>query len=369
MTKEMEFNNKVVTFGEIMGRLSPPDYQRFEQVAPGPWDMTFGGAESSVAASVARFGGTAEFVTALPTHAIADACVRQLRSLDIQTEHILRVPEGRMGLYFLERGANQRASQVIYDRAHSAISEVSADAFDWPEIFKGASWFHTTGITLALSEGAAEAACRAAEAAQKAGLTVSVDLNFRAKLWKWRDGVSPVELAREVMPQLLQYVDVVVGNEEDADKTLGIQAEDTDVDSGQLNIDGFSSVAKEIMSRFPKVIKVATTLRESISASHNNWGAILSARGEEPVLAPMKDGVYQPYEIRSIVDRVGGGDAFAGALIFALNSGEFECGQDALNFAAAASCLAHSVTGDFNRITRAEAEGLVKGGGSGRVVR
>lgn len=359
----------VVTFGEIMGRFCPPEFLRFEQVAPGPWNLTFGGAESSVAAAVSRFGGIGRFVTALPEHVIADSCIRQLHSMGVDTQYIRREPGARMGLYFVERGANQRASQVIYDRAFSAIASVKADQFDWEAIFKDASWFHTTGITLSLSEGAARTACRAAEAARAAGATVSVDLNFRAKLWKWKSGYSAEQLAQEVMPELLQYVDVVIGNEEDAHKTLGIKAAGSEVDAGQLDISGFASVAEEIMSRFPNVQHVATTLRESISATHNNWGAILSSRGQKSVLAPLKDGEYKPYEIRAIVDRVGGGDAFAGALIYALNSGEYKTSQDALSFAAAASCLAHSITGDFNLITRAEAEALMKGSGSGRVVR
>lgn len=246
---------------------------------------------------------------------------------------------------------------------------MSPDDFDWKDIFKEATWFHTTGITLSLSEGAARAACKAAEIARAMGVKVSVDLNFRAKLWKWKPGYTAEKLAQEVMPQLLQHVDVVIGNEEDAHKTLGIQADGVDVEQGRLDTSGFASVAKEIMTRFPNVQQVATTLRESISATHNNWGAILSVRGQEPVLAPLHNGTYKPYEIRAIVDRVGGGDAFAGALVFALNSGEFETAQAALAFAAAASCLAHSISGDFNVITRAEAEALMQGNASGRVVR
>ncbi len=369
MNDELRGGGKVVTFGEVMGRLCPPEFLRFEQVAPGPWNMTFGGAESSVAASVKRFGGESEFVTALPSNAIAESCVRQLRSFGVGTDHIRRVPNSRLGLYFVERGANQRPSQVIYDRAHSAFSQVSADDFDWSEVFDGASWFHTTGITLAVSGGAAEAACRAAEAARAAGVTVSVDLNFRATLWKWRSGYAAEKLAQEIMPNLVRLAHVVIGNEEDAEKTLGIRAEGSDTHAGHLEISGFASVAREIMSRFPNVDKVATTLRESVSATHNNWGAILSVRGQEPVLAPLRNGTYTPYEIRAIVDRVGGGDAFAGSLIYALNSGTYPTAQEALNFAAAASCLAHSISGDYNLISRAEAEALMKGNGSGRVVR
>jgi len=359
----------VVTFGEVMCRFCPPEHLRFEQVSPGPWQMTFGGAESSVAASVARFGGCSEFVTALPDHQIASACIQQLKSFDVITDHILRSESDRMGIYFVERGANQRASQVIYDRAPSAFSESTLDQFDWLEIFQDASWFHTTGITLALSEGAALSAIHAAKVAKEAGLTVSVDLNFRAKLWKWKPGRSAEELAQEMMPHLMEYTDIVIGNEEDAHKTLGIQAEGSDVESGELNIGGFSSVAKGIMQRFPSVGIVATTLRESISASHNNWGAILSERDAQPVLAPLKEGEYSPYEIRDIIDRVGGGDAFAGSLIYALNSGGFSMSQAALDFAVAASCLAHSISGDFNLNSREEAERLAAGNGNGRVLR
>lgn len=360
---------RVVTFGEVMCRLCPPDFLRFEQVSPGPWELTFGGAESSVAAAVARFGGVAEFVTALPTHAVAESCIRQLKSFDVQTAHILRSESERMGIYFVERGANQRASQVIYDRLPSTFSEAAYDDFDWDGIFDGASWFHTTGITAALSEKTAATACRAVRAAKEAGLTVSVDLNFRAKLWKWRAGISSEELAQEIMPQLMEYTDVVIGNEEDAHKTLGIKADQTNVEAGELDLTGFVSVAKTMMERFPNIGKVATTLRESISATHNNWGAVLLERGSDPVSAPMKGDAYSPYEIRNIIDRVGGGDAFAGALIFALNSGEFAQKQDALNFAVAASCLAHSISGDFNFSTREEIERLAAGNGNGRVQR
>ena len=360
---------KVVTFGEVMCRFCPPGHLCFEQVSPGPWQMTFGGAESSVAASVARFGGRSEFVTALPDHQIADACVRQIASFGVSTEHIVRTQNSRMGTYFVERGANQRASQVIYDRIPSDFSESSSEQFDWGKIFKGASWLHTTGITPSLSEGAARSAISAVKAANAAGLTVSVDLNFRAKLWNWKPGCSAEELAQEIMPQLMEYTDVVIGNEEDAHKTLGIQVEGTDVESGTLNLDGFVSVSETIMQRFPNIGKVATTLRESISASHNNWGAVLLERDTKPVLSPLKDGSYVPYEIRDIVDRVGGGDAFAGALIYALNSGEFPQAQGALDFAVAASCLAHSISGDFNFATRSDVEQLVMGDASGRVKR
>lgn len=366
---EKKQSGKVFAFGEVMSRLCPPDFLRFDQVSPGPWQMTFGGAESSVAASVALFGGESAFVSSLPTHPVAESCVRQLKSFGVDTQHILRDAAGRMGIYFVERGSNQRASQVIYDRLPSAFSEAAPEAYDWATIFEGASWFHTTGITAALSESTAEAACQAARAAKEAGLTVSVDLNFRGKLWAWREGFSAEQLAQDVMPRLVALADVVIGNEEDAQKTLGIESTGTDVEAGVLDAGGFATVAENIMERFPNVGVVATTLRESLSATHNNWGAMVTVRNEAPVVSPVRGGAYAPYEIRAIVDRVGGGDAFAGALIFALNSGEFEETQSALDFATAASCLAHTISGDFNVVTRAEVERLMTGDASGRVRR
>lgn len=360
---------QLVTFGEIMCRLCPPDFLRFEQQAPGRWDMSFGGAESNVAMSVVRLGLPATFVTVLPEHEIADACIRQLASYGVNTSKILRDPDGRMGTYFVERGANQRPSQVIYDRAWSAVSLADASAFDWSSVFQGGGWFHTTGITPALSKSAADAAVAAVQAADEAGWTVSVDLNFRKKLWTWETGTAADALAQKVMPKLLEHTHVVIGNEEDAEKTLGLTSGSSDADAGTLDLDGFYQMSDALLARFPKVEVVATTLRESISATHNNWGAVRVDRGEDPVLAPRSDGEYNPYEIRQIVDRVGGGDSFSAGLIYAMASGAYRDRQTELDFAVAASCLAHSITGDFNLTTRNEAEALMHGGGSGRVVR
>jgi len=361
---------RVVTFGEIMGRLAAPGFLRLRQALPGSLDVTFGGAEANVAASLAMLGGQATFVTALPNNAMGDACVAWLRALEIDTQCIIRSEQGRLGLYFLEPGANQRPSQVIYDRAGSAVSLTAADRYDWPAIFAGAEWFHVTGITPAISATAAEATLAAAQAASVAGLTVSCDLNFRKKLWRWDASTSPKELAERTMRRVLPHVHLVVANEEDCAAVLGIHAAHTDVDAGDLRIASYPDVARQLVAQFPNVTKVGITLRESISASHNNWGAMLYCAAEDRAyFAPMQGDAYRPYEIRNVVDRVGAGDAFAAGLIFALTSAELKAPDTAVRFAAAASCLAHSVVGDLNYSSRAEVESLMAGSGSGRVVR
>lgn len=361
---------KVIGFGEIMGRLAPDQFYRFSQSCPGKLDLTFAGAEANVAASVVMLGGRAAFVSALPKHAVVDACVRTLKALDVDTQYILRTKEGRLGLYFVETGANQRPSNVIYDRDGSSVSLTSAGAYPWKEIFADAGWLHISGITPALSSNAADAALTAVKKAKEAGLTVSCDLNFRKKLWQWDASCKPRELAEKTMRTILPYVDVIIGNEEDASDVLGIHAGDTDVEAGELSVEKYPEVARAVAAQFSNVRKVAITLRESISATHNNWGAMLyDVAAGTAVFAPLKNGRYQPYEIRDIVDRVGGGDAFAAGLVFALNSGEFPEDQDVIAFAVAASCLAHSIKGDFNFSSRAEVEALMKGSGSGRVVR
>ncbi len=350
-------------------RLAPEQFYRLAQVSPGKLDISFGGAESSVAASVALFGGRSRYVTALPDNALTDAYVRQMRGFGVDVEHILR-RSGRFGIYFVETGANQRPSRVIYDREHSAISLCPGEDYDWDTIFADAQWLHISGITLAISENAAHAAIRAAEKAAAAGVHISCDLNFRKNLWRWRPGSDPRSLAREVMPDFLKYVNTIVGNEEDAADVLDIHAGDTDVESGSLQIDRYPDVARQIAARFSAVKNVAITLRESISATHNNWGAMFyDVAGDQPYFAPMTGDNYQPYEIRNIVDRVGGGDSFAAGLIFALTCGDYDRPQDQLNFAVAASCLAHSIKGDFNMSSRQEVEALMQGSASGRVQR
>jgi 2-dehydro-3-deoxygluconokinase len=360
----------IVTFGEIMGRFAPAGFLRFRQCLPGPLDLTFGGAEANVAASVTLFGAKGRFVTALPQHAIADACVGTLAGLGVDTSYIVRSKKGRLGLYFLESGANQRPSNVIYDRADSSVSLTPGDAYDWQGIFADAGWLHTTGITAALSKTSAEAVLHAVKAAKAAGLTVSCDLNFRKKLWGWEPGTDAKALAEKTMRGILPYVDVVIANEEDAADVLGIHAAETDVHSGKVAHDKYPDVARQIAKQFPNVSKVAITLRESYSASHNNWGALLyDVASDTAHFAPLKGGEYAPYEIKNIVDRVGGGDSFGAGLVFALNTPELAEPAKAIAFAVAASCLAHSIVGDVNYSTRAEVESLMGGSGSGRVVR
>ncbi|MFZ5828711.1 MAG: PfkB family carbohydrate kinase [Planctomycetota bacterium] len=361
---------RVVTFGEIMGRLAPPGTLRFRQALPGSLDVTFAGAEANVAASLAMLGIDAAFVTALPKNVIAEACIDRLRGLGVDTRQIVRTDSGRLGLYFLETGANQRPSQVTYDRDGSAISLTPPEAYRWDETFRGAQWFHVTGITPSLSRTAADATLAAVAVAKSAGLTVSCDLNFRKKLWRWDASKKPRELAEATMRQVLGYVDVLVANEEDCSDVLGIRAGETSVESGKLDLDRYPEVAAAVVSQFPKIGSVAVTLRESISASHNNWGAMLYDAGSRTALfSPLREGQYRPYEIRQIVDRVGAGDSFAAGLIFAFCTPELSSPQQALDFAAAASCLAHSIVGDFNFSSRGEIEALVGGAVSGRVVR
>jgi len=362
---------RVVTFGEVMLRMAPAEFLRLRQVIPGSLDVTFGGGEVNVAVSVAFQGGEAAFLTALPDNPLTDAFEQELRKLNVATDLVHRTKEGRFGIYFVETGANQRGGTVTYDREYASVAITSARSYDWEKIFTGADWLHITGITPALSATAADAALNAMENAKRRGLTVSCDLNFRKKLWNWKPGMSPSALARDMMRNLMPHVDVVIANEEDADLALGIKAAGTDVEAGHVNAAAYEEVAKQIVSDFPNVSKVAITLRESISASHNNWGAMLyDAERGESFLAPLAgDGSYQPYEIRNIVDRVGAGDSFAGGLIFALRTQELSDPQTALRYAVAASCLKHSIKGDFNYASRAEIEALMKGSGSGRVQR
>ncbi|HRJ73408.1 MAG TPA: sugar kinase [Terrimicrobiaceae bacterium] len=360
----------IVTFGEVMGRLAPAGFLRFRQSLPGPLDLTFGGAEANVAASVAQLGGRARFVTALPQNAIADACVGVFTGLGVDTSCILRTKKGRLGLYFLESGANQRPSNVIYDRSHSSVSVTAAAEYDWEKIFADAVWLHWTGITPALSQTSAEAVLYASQEAKSRGLAVSCDLNFRKKLWNWESGTDPRALAEKTMRGILPHVDLVIANEEDAADVLGIHAAHTDVSSGKLAVGHYPDVAREIVRQFPNLSRVAITLRESLSASHNNWGAMLyDAATDTPHFAPLSDGKYDAYQIRNIVDRVGGGDSFGAGLIFALNTPELAEPARAIAFAVAASCLAHSVVGDINYSSRAEVESLMGGSASGRVVR
>mgnify|MGYP003815015925 CR=1 FL=1 len=339
----------VVTFGEIMLRLAPPGFERFLQSPQ--FVATWGGGEANVAVALANFGQPARYVTVLPSNPIADAFVGELRRFGVDPSCIVRA-KGRLGIYFVEPGANQRPSKVVYDRDYSAIALAKPGDIDWAKCFDGAGWFHITGITPALSQSAADLAVESVSAARKAGLTVSCDLNYRKNLWKYG------KTAAEVMSELFKCVDIGIANEEDCQMALGIQA-DVDVHSGKLETDQYRKLTEKVMSAYPNLKKLAITLRESRSASHNGWSACLN-NGKEFL-------VSKHYEITHIVDRVGGGDSFAAGLIYGLLN--LPSDQDALEFAVAASCLKHSIPGDFNRFTVDEVMALVKGGGSGRVQR
>ena len=339
----------VVTFGEIMLRLSPPGFERFLQSPV--FSATFGGGEANVAVSLAHFGLDSVYVTALPKHAIGDAAVRALRAEGVRTDRIVR-SGSRVGIYFTEMGASQRASTVIYDRAHSAISEMPPDAVDWKGLFDGAAWFHVTGITPALGANGIESTRRAIAAAHAAGVRVSVDLNYRKKLWTEAQ-------AQQVMGPLMRHVDVAIANEEDLQSVLGVQVPGTDVTSGALNIEGFRQAAERVTRDFGPPM-VAITLRESVSASDNGWSAALwDARAGAMHRS-------QRYDVR-LVDRIGGGDSFAAGLIYGLVTGRPP--QDALRFGVAASALKQTIPGDFNRVSVEEVDRLAGGDASGRVQR
>jgi 2-dehydro-3-deoxygluconokinase len=339
-----------VTFGEIMLRLAPPGFERFLQTPQ--FVATFGGGEANVAVALASFGLPAAYVTVLPDkHPIADAAIAELRRAGVDTSKIVR-GKGRVGIYYLEAGANQRASKVVYDRGQSAIALAKPGDIDWDRVFQDAGWFHVTGITPAISGSAADLALESVRRAREKGLTVSCDLNYRKNLWKW--GKPAVEVMRE----LVKYVDIVIANEEDVQMTLGIQAE-VNVDSGSLDSAQYQELTGKVLEEYPNLKAIAITLRESKSASHNGWSACLNDR--QSFL------VSRHYDITHIVDRVGGGDSFAGGLIYGFLV--LPTHQDALEFAVAASCLKHSVPGDFNRTTVDEVNALLKSGGSGRVQR
>ena len=344
---------KVVTFGEIMLRLSPPGFLRFSQSTS--FDVVYGGGESNVAVSLANYGIPVDFVTRLPKNDIGTCALMELRKRGVNTQNII-FGGHRLGIYFLETGAVSRGSKVVYDRANSAIAEIQAGMIDWEKVFQGATWFHWTGITPAISQGAADACLEAVKVASQLGLTISTDLNYRAKLWKY--GVP----SESIMTNLTSYCDIILGNEEDAEKHFGIQPEGLDITTQghEVKAEAFRSVCQQMMKKFPKAKQVITTLRGSISASHNTWAGVLY------------DGrtMYESkqYQITDIVDRVGGGDSFMGGLIYGLLTYPKDS-QKALDFAVAASCLKHTIKGDANLVTLAEVEKLVSGDASGRVAR
>ncbi len=334
-----------------MMRLSPPGFQRFTQARS--FDLTFGGGEANVAVTLANFGVPVDFVSRLPQNALGDTCVNYLRQFGVGITKIARGGE-RLGIYFLENGADQRGSKVVYDRSGSSISTIEPGMINWNAVFNDSSWFHVTGITPAISKNCADTALEAARTAKKMGLTVSLDLNYRSKLWKWG------KPAREVMTDLVKSADIAIGNEEDAEKVFGIQAPSVDVAAGKVDPQAYRTVAERLKAQFPNLDKIAITVRGSISASHNTWSGVLH------------DGkvfyTTSVYNIAHIVDRVGGGDAFAGGLIYGL----LEYGEDtqkALDFAVAASCLKHTILGDMSMVTVSEVEGIMSGVVSGRVSR
>ena len=340
---------KYLTFGEIMLRLRAPGHERFFQ--SNMMEATFGGGEANVAVSLANYGEDAAYLTVLPENALGDECVKELRRFGVDTKRILR-GKGRMGIYFLEAGANQLPSKVVYDRADSAIALAKPGDIDWDKAFEGIGWFHITGITPAISESAMELSLESVKEAKKRGVTVSCDLNYRKNLWKYG------KKAGEVMRELANYVDVAVANEEDVQKSLEITT-DVNVESGELSREKYKELGDKVLAAYPNMKMIAITLRESHSADWNGWAACLNDRESFCV--------SKKYEIRDIIDRVGGGDSFAGGLIYGLN--HYEDKQSALEFAVAASCLKHSVIGDFNRVSASDVEKLMGGDGTGRVQR
>lgn len=343
-------STKVVTFGEIMLRLSPPNFKRFTQARS--FDVIYGGGEANVAVSLANYGIPVSYVTRIPNNDIGDACIQFLKQYSVNTDKIIRGGD-RLGIYFLEIGATTRSSRVIYDRANSSIATATINTFNWDKIFEGVSWFHFTGITPAISQNLADLCLEAVKIAKSKNIKISVDLNYRSKLWNY--GKKP----SDIMPDLLKSCDIVIGNEEDADKILGIKAPDTEITSGELDPEKYRVVVEEIVKLYPNLKFVAITLRGSRSASHNIWSGILY-NGKGLFISPT-------YNITHIVDRVGGGDSFAGGLIYGFLT--YNDLQKILNFAVAASCLKHTIVGDFNLVSVDEVLKLMGGDSSGRVAR
>lgn len=345
--------SKVVTFGEIMLRLAPPGYLRFSQA--NSFDVVYGGGESNVAVSLANYGVPVEFVSRLPANDIGECALMEMRKRGVGVKHIIRGGD-RLGIYFLETGAVARGSKVVYDRAHSAMADINAGMVDWDQVFDGADWFHWTGITPAISQGAADACLEAVKEASKRGVMISTDLNYRKKLWNYGGD------RETIMTELTSYCDVILGNEEDAEMHFGIKPENLDItkEGHAVKAEAFLSVCEQMMAKFPKAKKVITTLRGSISASHNTWAGVLYD-GKTMFQSPQ-------YQITDIVDRVGGGDSFMGGLIYGLLNYP-EDDQNALNFAVAASCLKHTIKGDANLASLDEVNKLMSGDASGRVAR
>lgn len=363
--------NKILGFGEVMLRLCPLGFKRLRQCLPGSLDATFGGGEANVCASLSMFGDQVVYLTALPDNTIAKSFLSQMRGVEVDVSNILLKPNTRIGVYFVETGANQRASNVIYDREYSAVALTGPEEYDFEKALDGVKHLHITGITPALSEKAFLSTLELAKRANAAGIKVSCDLNYRKKLWNWHDSMQKNELSEYCMAQIVTFVDLIIANEEDAADVFGIKAAHVDLTKGHIDAVAYISVANQLIERFPNVSQVAITLRESISASHNNWGAMLfdKASGQAHFAPLNADGEYTPYEICDIVDRVGGGDSFGAGLIHALYSDDCGAPEKAIRFAVAASCLKHSIKGDFNYINSGEVLTLMNGDASGRVKR
>ena len=340
---------KYITFGEIMLRLKPPNWERFFQSPL--LEASFGGGEANVAVGLARFGLNVAYVSVIPNNSIGDVCIGELRRQGVDTSLIVR-KGNRLGIYFLEAGANQRPSKVIYDRSHSAIAEASTDDISWDKVFDGVDWFHISGITPAISLSASGLSMEAVKKAREKGITISCDLNFRKNLWKYGKSTP------EVMGELVKYADIVMGNEEDCQKSLGVKV-DVDVESGRLQTEKYKELTDRVLNLYPNIKKIAISLRESHSANYNGWSAVLNNREEFFI--------SKKYEIHNIVDRVGGGDAFAAGLIYSINN--LPNDKESLEFAVAASCLVHSIPGDLPLLSVEEVKSLAGGAGSGRVQR
>ncbi len=361
----------VAAFGEVMLRLSPEGKMRFPQVLPGTLHATFGGGEANVCASIAMMGGASRYLTALPDNAIARACAAEQCGFGTDVSRILYSKKGRVGIYFAETGAAQRGSNVIYDRADSTIAVTGPEEYDFDAMLDGAAHLHVTGITPALSEAAYLSTLAIVKKAAEKNIRISCDLNFRKKLWKWDSSLSPKALAEKCMKEIVAHADVIIGNEADAADVFGIAAEGSSVEDGKINIKGYGEVARKLCAMFPKASLVAITLRESYSADHNNWGGMLYEKvSDTEFFAPLAaDGSYRPYEIKDIVDRIGGGDSFCAGLIFALVSEDYCKPADAIRYAVAASCLKHTICGDYNYTSKEEVVSLMNGNTSGRVKR
>ena len=358
-------------FGEVMLRLCPSGKRRFSQNLPGVLEATFGGGEANVCASLAILGAHSRYLTALPDNPVSRAFAAQLAGMGCDVSHIRYDKRGRMGVYYAEHGSNMRGSNVVYDRDGSTISLLAPEDYDFDAMLNGISHLHLSGITPSLTCNAFESTLAIAKKAAESGVSISVDLNYRKKLWNWEPGTPKNVLAARCMSEIVPLADLIIGNEEDAADVFGIRAENTSIEDGRLDIEGYREVAYKLSQKFPRAKFIAITLRESISADHNNWGGMLyDCATKKPHFAPLDgQGNYSPYAIRNIVDRFGGGDSFCAGLIFALNSDEFSAPDKAIRFAVAASALKHTIQGDYNYSSVSEVEALMNGSVSGRVRR